>query len=74
MTEEDEMEKLSLMYAVCDACSNISAYAERCESVVVNYRQGLSFEAIALLNRSLKHPLAPGDRFFDHISFSNGKP
>jgi len=36
MTEEDEMEKLSLMYAVCDVCSSTSTYAERCKSVIVN--------------------------------------
>ena len=36
MTVEDEMEKLSLIYAVCDVSSSTSVYAERCESVVVN--------------------------------------
>ena len=37
MTEEDETEKLSLMYAVFNVCSGTSVYAERCESIVVNY-------------------------------------
>jgi len=36
MTDEDETEKLSLTYAVCDVCSSTLAYTERCKSVVVN--------------------------------------
>jgi len=36
MTEEDETEKLSLMYAVCDVGFGALAYTERCKSVVVN--------------------------------------